>query len=35
MSQIVNEVRAANERYAADFGNKGSLAMPLPGTSRS
>ncbi|NEX23298.1 carbonic anhydrase [Thiorhodococcus mannitoliphagus] len=28
MSQIVKEVRAANERYAADFGDKGQLAMP-------
>ena len=28
MSQIVDEVRAANDRYAEDFGDKGKLAMP-------
>jgi len=28
MSQILDEVRAANERYAADFGDKGKLPMP-------
>lgn len=28
MSQIVDEVRAANEHYAADFGDKGKLPMP-------
>ena len=28
MSQIVNEVQGANQRYAADFGDKGKLPMP-------
>jgi carbonic anhydrase len=28
MSQILNEVLEANRRYAADFGDKGKLAMP-------
>jgi carbonic anhydrase len=28
MSQIVNEVLAANETYAAEFGDKGALPMP-------
>jgi carbonic anhydrase len=28
MSQIVDEVRAANDRYAEDFGDKGRLTMP-------
>ena len=28
MSQIVDEVLAANAQYVADFGDKGSLAMP-------
>jgi len=28
MSKIVEEVTAANETYAADFGNKGELPMP-------
>lgn len=28
MSKIRSEVTAANERYAADFGDKGKLAMP-------
>ena len=28
MSKVLEEVLAANARYAADFGNRGSLAMP-------
>src|SRR5213594_3997925 len=28
MSKILDEVLTANESYAKDFGNKGSLAMP-------
>ena len=28
MSKVLKEVLAANARYAADFGNRGSLAMP-------
>ena len=28
MSDIVNEVLSANEKYAADFGDKGNLALP-------
>ena len=28
MSNIVQEMLAANARYAADFGEKGRLAMP-------
>ena len=28
MSNVVNEVRAANAAYAADFGDKGALPMP-------
>lgn len=28
MTQIVDEIRAANERYVSDFGDKGKLPMP-------
>jgi hypothetical protein len=28
MSKVVDEIIAANENYAADFGEKGSLPMP-------
>ncbi|WP_211208665.1 beta-class carbonic anhydrase [Thiobacillus thioparus] len=28
MSTVVNEVLTANQRYASNFGNKGSLPMP-------
>ena len=28
MSQILNEVLAANAQYQVDFGDKGSLALP-------
>ncbi|MGH8534848.1 MAG: carbonic anhydrase, partial [Gammaproteobacteria bacterium] len=28
MTQILQEVLAANARYAANFGDKGKLAMP-------
>jgi carbonic anhydrase len=28
MAQVLDEILAANEAYAAEFGNKGSLSMP-------
>ena len=28
MTKVVDDILAANETYAAEFGNKGSLALP-------
>ena len=32
MSKILQEVLSANQKYAADFGDKAKLAMPRTGT---